>query len=72
MSNLTNNKRNKRSQKFNGSYQALTKVNLVSQTDKFIFISQLQALKKTLKRKKNCRFKVNMQLKLIDCNMRKP
>ena len=35
------------------------------QTDKFIFILQLQALKKTLKRKKNSRFKVNMQLKLI-------
>ena len=29
MSNLTNNKRNKRLQKFNGSYQALTEVNLV-------------------------------------------
>ena len=35
------------------------------QTDKFIFILQLQALKKTLKRKKNSRFNVNMQLKLI-------
>ena len=29
MSNSTNNKRNKRVQKFNGSYQALTKVNIV-------------------------------------------
>ena len=29
MSNLTNNKRNNRLQKFNGSYQALTEVNLV-------------------------------------------
>ena len=37
----------------------------LGQTDKFIFILQLQALKKTLKTKKNSRFNVNMQLKLI-------
>ena len=34
MSNLTNNKRNKRLQKFNGSYQALTEVNLVRKFQK--------------------------------------
>ena len=36
MSNLTNHKRDKRLQKFNGSYQALTEVSLVRQFQKEI------------------------------------